>query len=286
MHRQQFTNDPRLIGFTYGFFEKRRNNVRAIEHGGSMDGFSSLMYLLPDKNVGIFITCNRETSSLQDRVKDEFLDHYFPVIGKPNIAQLQPQLHEHLERFAGKYRMDIYCHTCADGERGYVPQAFDIKTNDDGPISFWGGRWQQVEPLLFRLVSGQLDSGEVIVLFREDRSGQIKYMLNSTSVNEKLPQEPLQQQSGIINVDPKIYEDYVGLYEIAPNRLIAITREGGTLFGEMTGQQKVELLPTSPTRFVINVADAEVSFIKDLQGKTTHLILRLKSEEMRAKKIK
>jgi Beta-lactamase len=218
MHEQQFTNDPRLIGFTYGFFERRRNDVRALEHGGVMDGFSSLMYLLPDKRVGIYIACNRETSGLQDRVKDEFLDRYFPVKDRPNVTQSQAQIGKPLERYAGKYRMDVYCHTCREGERGYLPPAFDIKANDDGTLSFWGGRWRQVEPLLFRLTSGQLDSGEVIVLFREDRNGQIKHMLNGTTVNEKIPEQISQQQSATIKLDPKVYDAYVGLYEIAPNR--------------------------------------------------------------------
>lgn len=285
MHRQHFTNDPRLIGFTYGFFEKRRNGVRAIEHGGVMDGFSSLIYLLPDKRIGIYVACNRETSGLQDRVKDALLDRYFPVKDKPAVAVSQQQTPERLERFAGKYRMDVYCHTCAEGERGYLPQAFDITANDDGTISFWGGRWRQVEPLLFRLLSGNLDSGEVIVLFREDRGGQIKYMLNGTTVNEKLSPEASQQPT-IINLDPKLYDAYVGQYEIAPNQLVTITREGNKLFGEMTGQTKVELFPTSQTRFIIKVADAEINFIKDTQEQITHLILRLNGKEMRAQKIK
>ncbi len=283
MHQQHFTNDPRLIGFTYGFFEKRRNNVRAIEHGGVMDGFSSLMYLLPEKKLGIYIACNRETSGLQDTVKDALLDRYFPVKDRPDVAQAQTL--GRVERFAGKFRMDVYCHTCAEGERGFLPQAFDITANEEGTISFWGARWRQVEPLLFRLVSGQLDSGEVIVLFREDQNGQIKYLLNGTSVYEKLPQET-SQPPAIINLDPELYDAYVGQYEVARNQLVTITREGNRLLGEMTGQPKVELFPTSKTRFIIKVADAEINFIENTQGQITHLILRLNGKEMRAKKIR
>jgi len=285
MHRQHFTNDPRLIGFTYGFFEKRRNGVRAIEHGGVMDGFSSLMYLLPDKRIGIYVACNRETSGLQDKVKDALLDRYFPVRDKPAVAGSHAQMPERLERFAGKYRMDVYCHSCAEGARGFLPQAFDVTANDDGTISFWGARWRQVEPLLFRLVSGQMDSGEVIVLFREDRDGQIKYMLNGTTVNEKLSREASQQPT-IIDLDPKIYDAYAGQYEIAADQLVTITREGNKLFAELSGQPRAELFPTSPTRFIVKVADAEINFIKDTQERITHLILRLSGKEMRAKKIR
>jgi CubicO group peptidase (beta-lactamase class C family) len=285
MHARHFTNDPRLIGFTYGFFESRRNDVRAIEHGGVMDGFSSLMYLLPDKKIGIYIACNRETSGLQDRVKDAFLDRYFPSEDKSDTAQPQPQLRERLERFAGKYQMDVYCHTCAEGERGFVPSAFEIKANADGTISFWGGRWRQVEPLLFRLVSGQLGNGEAIVAFREDQDGQIKYMINGTTVNEKLPQVTSQPTS-IVKISPQTLNTYVGEYEIVPKRLIAITLEENNLMGEMTGQPKVGLFPVSETSFIVTGADAKINFVKNEQGQITHLILILNREEMKAKKIK
>ncbi len=77
-----------------------------------------------------------------------------------------------------------------------------------------------------------------------------------------------------------------GEYEIAPNRFVTITLEGGKLMGVMTGQQKVELSPASESRFVVKEANAEVSFFKDPQGRVTHLFLRLNGEEMRGRKIK
>jgi len=286
MHRQHFANHPRLLGFAYGFFENRQNGLRAIEHGGSMDGFSTLLYLSPEKRLGIFIAANRETSGLQERVKSKILNRYFPTENKTEIAQPQAQLQERLDRFAGKYRGDFYCHTCKESARGYVPPAFDIKANDDGTISFWGGEWKQIEPLLFQLVGeGQLDNGETLVAFREDRNGQITAMLNGTVVNEKLPSDAT-QQAATINISPQILNAYVGEYEIAPNQRITITLEGNNLMGVMTGQPKVGLSPVTETSFTVKEADAKINFVKDEQGRITHLILILNGEEMRAKKIK
>ena len=285
MHERHFANHPRLLGFTYGFFENRQNGLRAIEHEGVMDGFSSLMYLSPDKRLGIYVACNRETGGLQQTVKAAILNRYFPASDKPDASQPQAQLQEGLDRFAGKYRADVYCHTCKEGERGYVPQAFDIKANDDGTISFWGGKWKRIEPLLFQLVDGQLDNGEVLVAFRQDQNGQITHMFNGTWTHERLSREA-EQQPATIELDPRIYDAYAGHYEIAPNQLVTITREGDKIFGEMTGQPKVELFPTSQTRFIIKVADAEINFIKDTLGQITHLILHLNGKEMRAKKIR
>jgi CubicO group peptidase (beta-lactamase class C family) len=284
MHRQHFTNHPKLIGFTYGFFENRRNGVAAVEHAGMMDGFSALMYLSPDKKFGIFIACNRETGGLQDWIKAAVLNRYFPAGKKPEIIQPPPPA-ENLDRFAGKYRADIYCHTCKEGERGYLPEAFEIKANKNGTISFWGGEWRQIEPMLFRLTGGLLDNGEAVVAFRQNRNGQITHMFNGSWSHEKLADEqPAQIKKA--NVSLQVLKSYVGEYQIAPNQLITITLDGGKLMGAMPGQEKVELSPVSETRFVVEEANAEVRFFKNGQGQITHLILNLKGRETRAERIK
>ena len=285
MHGQHFVNHPRLLGIAYGFFENRQNNLRAIEHGGVMDGFSALLYLVPDKRFGIFIAVNGETGGLLERVKSKILNRYFPTENKTEVTQSPAQLKEKLERFAGRYRGDFYCHTCKENARGYVPQAFDIKANDDGTISFWGGQWKQVEPLLFQLVSGQLDNGATLVAFREDQNGRIVKMFNGIWTHDKLPPDDLAQQTVTVNISSQILNAYVGEYEIAPNRFITITLEVDKLMGIMAGQPKVELSALGETRFVVKEATAEVNFFKDEQGRVTHLILRLNGDELRGRKI-
>jgi len=38
MHRQHFTHHPKLPGTAYGFHERLQNNMRMIEHLGSLWG--------------------------------------------------------------------------------------------------------------------------------------------------------------------------------------------------------------------------------------------------------
>ncbi len=44
-----------------------------------------------------------------------------------------------------------------------------------------------------------------------------------------------------IAVDPKLFDKYVGRYQLAPNFILAVTREGDHLFAQATGQPKFEL---------------------------------------------
>src|SRR6266511_3325779 len=88
-----------------------------------------------------------------------------------------------------------------------------------------------------------------------------------------------------IKIDPKILDAYVGQYELNPNFIITMTREGDRLMTQATGQPKFELFPESETKFFLKVVDAQVTFVKDDKGAVTHLILH-QGGDQKAKKIK
>jgi hypothetical protein len=76
-----------------------------------------------------------------------------------------------------------------------------------------------------------------------------------------------------VAIDPKIMDNYVGAYELAPNFIMTVTREGDHLFTQATGQGKVEVFPESDHDFFLKVIDAQVTFETDSQGKATGLVL-------------
>jgi CubicO group peptidase (beta-lactamase class C family) len=87
-----------------------------------------------------------------------------------------------------------------------------------------------------------------------------------------------------IKVDPKIYDAYVGRYELAPNLVLTISKQGDRLMAQATGQGEIQLFPESETKYFLKVVDAKVTFVKDASGKVTHLILHQDGEH-EAKKI-
>jgi D-alanyl-D-alanine-carboxypeptidase/D-alanyl-D-alanine-endopeptidase len=74
-------------------------------------------------------------------------------------------------------------------------------------------------------------------------------------------------------VDPKLFDGYVGRYELAPNFILTVTREGNQLFTQATGQPKFEIFPESDRDYFLKVVDAQITFETDSQGRTTGLIL-------------
>ncbi len=90
----------------------------------------------------------------------------------------------------------------------------------------------------------------------------------------------------VITLDPKIYDAYVGQYELGPGLIITITKENGKLMGEATGQPKFELFPESETVFFLNVGNIQITFIRDEKGNASGLILRQNAKDLTAKRIK
>lgn len=86
-------------------------------------------------------------------------------------------------------------------------------------------------------------------------------------------------------VDESVLESYVGVYELAPNFTITITRKGTQLFGQATGQGQFELFAKSDTEFFLKVVDAQVTFTSK-DGKVESLTLFQGGQKIPGNRIK
>jgi serine-type D-Ala-D-Ala carboxypeptidase/endopeptidase len=98
------------------------------------------------------------------------------------------------------------------------------------------------------------------------------------------PQAPPKTRTEIA-VDPQMLERYVGRYQLAPAAIITMTREGGRLFTQLTGQPRFEIFAETDTDFFLKVVDAQVTFETDGTGKAAALVLHQNGLDQRAKRI-
>ncbi|HEY5073594.1 MAG TPA: serine hydrolase [Pyrinomonadaceae bacterium] len=89
-----------------------------------------------------------------------------------------------------------------------------------------------------------------------------------------------------IKLEAKILDAYVGDYQLAPNFVITISREGDQFFAQATGQGKLELFAETETDFFFKVVDAQVTFVKGDKGQVTSMVLHQNGVDQRATKIK
>jgi ketosteroid isomerase-like protein len=102
---------------------------------------------------------------------------------------------------------------------------------------------------------------------------------------------PLPVRPAAAAVDPRVMAGHVGEYQIGEGRTFTVVKEGDVLRALTTGRQPGELIPRSETEFVwFNpemTIDAQVVFVKDESGKTTHAAFRTNGREVwRAPKVK
>ena len=76
-----------------------------------------------------------------------------------------------------------------------------------------------------------------------------------------------------VTLDTALLRQYAGQYQIGPNFIFTISLEDGHLYGQATGQGKMELFAEKKDLFFIKVVDGEVEFVRDADGKIEELVL-------------
>jgi len=77
-----------------------------------------------------------------------------------------------------------------------------------------------------------------------------------------------------VKITPAVAASYAGTYEIAPGREVVITATDDLLWVRGLNEPKLPLIPTSQTQFMSTATPAGYEFVKDAQGRVTHLIVR------------
>src|SRR5829696_1261186 len=183
MHSTVYTHDPRLLGTAYGFFDFSDNGQRTIGHSGYIPPMYSLLLLLPDQNLGVFVAYNSEgggeLTNQHLGFQRAFFDHYYPA---PAVERVQPpaDFAERAGRFEGSYRLTGGTPGTSYTTLEKLGVLFGMSTakisdSGDGTLLFstpWRDwRFVEVEPLYFRQVDGPFH-----ILFREDAQGRITHM--------------------------------------------------------------------------------------------------------------
>ena len=237
-------------GYGYGWAIGKLRGTPEIGHGGGLNGFVSYLLRLPEKNFTIVILANGA-----------------PGVSPPVFAHLSSEL-------------------CLGTELAPRPKA------------------TKVSPASLDLVTGRYDYGDaVLTVEREDTrlfaqlgtqnryeifpksdleyfwkvaDARVEFVKGSDGKivgathhqNGNIIHAPRLDELKIVDVDPSAFDALVGTYRVGEGDTVAtVTRDGKRLFGQVPGQQKLQLLPRSETEFALREINAQVTFVKDANGK-------------------
>ncbi|PFL80051.1 serine hydrolase [Bacillus cereus] len=168
MQKTKFALHPKYPNMTYGFefFSPQSHNGQYVfGKGGNIPGFSSLMWLIPEHKIGVFVVTNKDSSALPVEVFDDFMNQYFPDKTKPEY--LNPN-EEELKKFEGVYRdlrlKTLMSHVNISEGKLYVSDKVYGKQE-----------LKQIDPLLFEDEKGNY------MAFKLHKDGTVKEMIHWNS---------------------------------------------------------------------------------------------------------
>ena len=157
MHSQSFTHHEELAGMAHGFIEMNINGYHIISHGGDTQLFHSGLYLIPQENIGLFVSYNGSNSHRARNILiREFMNRYFPssertVTAESNNNFVDPEL------LQGTYHMNRANFTTYESLIRLIQQ-LNIQIDDENNIiqTFMGEttRLEQVKPAIFHSKEG------------------------------------------------------------------------------------------------------------------------------------
>ena len=99
------------------------------------------------------------------------------------------------------------------------------------------------------------------------------------------PPAPPPPEHHAIELDEKALDALAGRYQLAPQVIVTVTRDGAHLFAQLTGQGAFEVFPESPTEVFWKVVDAQATFTLGPDGRATSLTLHQNGRDLPAPRL-
>jgi CubicO group peptidase (beta-lactamase class C family) len=284
--------------YGYGWFvtkmEKvKKDSVNVVMHGGSVNGFNTLIErFVDDKNLIVLLnnTGGTNLQAIAGDIKKILYNEEYELPEDPEIIKFGKIISEKGADGALKYFDNL---SKADAKKlsesdinniGYSLLA-DDKTKDAIKIFKLNIKLYNTANSYDSYAEALMKDGQ-----KEASIGNYKKSLELNPANsnaiEKLKNLGVEYKAGKVNINPEVFMQFVGEYQLAPNFIMTITTDDDKIFEQASGQSKFEIFPTSETEYYLKVVNAQISFIKDDSGKVLKFILHQNGRDIPGEKIK
>jgi tetratricopeptide (TPR) repeat protein len=290
---------PGLASYGYGVrvtdqpIGKTEQKTKIIGHGGGINGFNSLITRAVEKHQTVIILDNAGLGQHHGKITNS-------IIGILNGQPFDPPKRSIAEI--------LYKIAVEKGVAAAVAEYRKLKTENSPTLDF---SERELNTLGYQLV-GMKRLKDAIEIFKLNvemfpKSANPYDSLGETYLADGQKDLALANYKKAVELDPananallivrrlegtetKVdrsgFDAYVGDYEVSPTFTLTISKDGDKLFGQGTGQPKMELEPVSETQFSVPQVKANISFERDSAGKVIGLLLSQGPRTSKARKIK
>lgn len=250
-----------------------------VWHNGGTGGYRSFVGYNAKTRVGIVVLSNTFTGAGVDDIGMHLLDSHVPLLPAPKEHKeitVDPKI---FDRYVGRYQLapNFILTVTREGD-----QLFTQATGQPKVEVFP----ESERDFFLKVVDAQ-------ITFEADANGRVaSLMLHQNGAN--MPARRLEGAATLaaapeehkeIAVDPRLFDGYVGRYQLAPNFVLTVTRDGDQLFAQATGQPKAQIFPESQRAFFYKVVDAQITFQTDASGRAGSLTLHQNGADVPGKRI-
>lgn len=289
MHQPQMLIDegatgknPELTNPAYGlgWFTYNYRGIKIVEHGGNIDGFSALVYMIPEKNIGMVLLTNQNGAGINAvlaRTATDLLlglepiDWYVRTYGTLEAEKEEKEKKKKEEDKTTPKRIEgtKLSHPITDYVGQYEHPGYGIVQIEEAAKGL---------VVKFNTFSMPMEQWHYDVFRAEDKALEISMMLNfetddkgyisgfSTIAEPAVPSVVFKKLPSKSLSDPAFLEKLAGKYALDDQEMEFLVK-AGKLYASIPGQPQYELEPLQKTEFQIKGLNGfSVEFVLDKKG--------------------
>lgn len=291
-------NDRLNLGYGLGWFLESYRGHFMSSHGGGIDGFTALVTLFPNDNLGIVSLANMSGTPLPNLVNLyaadllldlEPIDRHGQSLARISQAETMTEQNEEkkeaeqVKDTKPSHKLEEYCGDYEHPAYGVVT----ISLRDDklyGELHGTGGTLEHWHYDVFKIAFDDIPG---------EQSMLVSFFSNSKGDIERLtcPLEPMVDEIEFARLpdsrlrDPEYLQRFLGEYELMGEQLTITMKGDGTLVITVPGQPPYDLEPYKGTEFVFRALDGyAVEFSMD-DGKVEEMIIKQPNGVFTAKRV-
>jgi CubicO group peptidase (beta-lactamase class C family) len=268
---------PFKSDYAFGLAVHTVNGRRVIDHGGGIEGFNTMLAYYPEEKLTVAVLGNLNGQAPQEIAQDLGALAQGERVVLPSERKevhIDPKI---FDRYVGDYALspNFILKVTREGDR------FLTQATGQGQVEIFP---ENDHEFFAQVVDAQ-------ITFVTDKQGRATALiLHQGGADHRAPRvegaaaamAPKEYKE--VRVDPKIFDGFVGSYQLAPGFSITITREGDHLYEQATNQKKFEIFPEGEKEYFLKAVDAQITFLTDSQGRATEMILHQGGRDVHGKR--
>ncbi|MEO7099337.1 MAG: serine hydrolase [Luteolibacter sp.] len=244
------------LNYGYGLVMAEVNRLPAISHSGGLNGWSSDLLRLPDQHCTVIALANAlppvagfEPTAVTHQIAGKFLEAEIKKLPPPKEDPSADK--KTYPDFIGRY----------DYKNAVLTVSVE---NDHLYAQLTGQEKYEIFPSVRDEFFWKITDAKIAFL-RNDQ-GKVTGARHAQGGNTFLA--PRLTDAEIKPTDAEL-DAILGQYQYGPSAVLTVTRDGPSVFAQLTGQPKFQIYPKSATEFEWHLVKASVTFKKDDDGKVT-----------------